>query len=409
MTARSDKAKLILVLFTCMFVMGIDRSSLGVAAPLIMKAFKIDAASMGIALSAFFWAYAAFNLPGGSLADRFGSKLVLGWAAVIWSLASAATGLTGGLITLMAARFVVGVGEAGVWPITGKIAAENFVAKERGTAVGLYQSGARLGYAATPIIMGFLIANYSWRMAFLITGLGSLLWCVLWYFWYKEKDSSRQEPSAVKPKIVIPWKQLLTNRCTLGLFVAKFCADYLYFMFLTWVPAYLVMERGFSILKMGIYASLPFFTAFLTQPLMGYFSDWLVKKGVSLTWARKGVLIGAQICASSIMVVGFVDSPMVAVAILTLNMAAASTTGGLTWTLCTDVAPEGMAGTLGGGMNAVSSTGGILAPAITGLIVKITGSFQLALAVGGILLVMAACTVLFVIPEVKPIALKTRA
>lgn len=409
-SARSDKVKLIVVLFTCMFVMGIDRSSLGVAAPLIMKAYKIDAASMGIALSAFFWAYAAFNLPGGNLADRLGSKVVLGWAAVIWSLASAATGLAGGLIALIGARFVVGIGEAGVWPITGKIAAERFVAKERGTAVGLYQSGARLGYAATPIIMGFLIAHYSWRLAFVITGLGSLLWCVLWYYWYKEKDSSQPGPSsAPKSKVVIPWKQLLTNRCTLGLFFAKFCADYLYFMFLTWVPAYLVMERGFSILKMGIYASLPFFTAFLTQPLLGYFSDWLVKQGCSLTWARKGVLVGAQICASSIMVVGFVDSPMVAVAILTLNMAAASTTGGLTWTLCTDVAPEGMAGTLGGGMNAVSSTGGILAPAITGLIVKITGSFQLALAVGGVLLVMAACAVLFVVPEVKPIALKARA
>jgi ACS family glucarate transporter-like MFS transporter len=372
-----------------------------------MKAFKLDAGSMGIALSAFFWAYALCNLPAGNLADRFGSKLVLGWAAVIWSLASAATGLVGGLFTLIAARFVVGVGEAGVWPITGKIAAESFIAKERGTAVGLYQSGARLGYAATPIIMGFLIAHYSWRLALVITGGGSLLWCVLWYFWNKGADSSRPTTSdSNKRKLVIPWKQLLTNRCTLGLFFAKFCADYLYFMFLTWVPTYLVMERGFSILKMGIYASLPFFTAFITQPLMGCFSDWLIKRGCSLTLARKGVLVGAQICASSIMVVGFVHSPMVAVAILTLNMAAASTTGGLTWTLCTDVAPEGMAGTLGGGMNAISSTGGILAPAITGFIVKITGSFQLALAVGGLLLVLAACTVLFVIPTVKPIELR---
>jgi ACS family glucarate transporter-like MFS transporter len=410
MASKSYQIKLILVLFTCMFVMGIDRSSLGVAAPLIMKAFKIGPGAMGIALSAFFWAYALFNLPAGNLADRFGSKGVLFWAAVLWSLASAATGMTGGLISLIAARFFVGVGEAGVWPITGKIAAENFIAKERGTAVGVYQSGARLGYAATPIIMGFLIARYSWRWAFIVTGVGSLLWCVLWYCWNRGAGPSGQGTQiSAKPKIVIPWKQLLTNRCTLGLFFAKFCGDYLYFMFLTWVPSYLVMERGFSILKMGIYASLPFFTAFLTQPLVGIFSDWLVKKGCSLTVARKGVLIGAQICASSIMVVGFVDSPMVAVAILTLNMAAASTTGSLTWVLCTDVAPEGMAGTLGGGMNAVSSTGGILAPAITGFIVKITGSFQLALAVGGILLVLAACTVLFVIPSIKPIELKAEA
>jgi MFS family permease len=408
-TSKSYKVKLIVAMFTCMFVMGIDRSTLGVAAPLIMKTFKIDAASMGVTLSAFFWAYALFNMPTGHLADRFGSKAVLGWAAVIWSLASAATGLVGGLLTLIAARFIVGVGEAGVWPITGKIAAETFPATERGTAVNLYQSGARLGYAATPLLMGFLVALYDWRLAFIITGLASLLWCVFWYYWYNDKVVAPEgSMTAVKPKVAIPWRQLLMNRSTLGLFYAKFCGDYLYFMFLTWVPSYLVMERGFSMLKMGIYASLPFFTAFIVQPLMGYFSDWLVRKGYSLTLARKSVLIGAQICASTIMVVGFVDSPMVAVGILTLVMAAVSTTGGLTWTLCTDLAPEGMAGTLGGTMNSISSIGAILAPLITGFIVAITGTFQLALAVGGILLVTAACTILFVIPAIKPIELKSR-
>ncbi|MDR3563746.1 MAG: MFS transporter [Negativicutes bacterium] len=408
MDCKSSRVQLILVLFSCMFIMGLDRSSLGVAAPIIMKELDIDPGSMGIALSAFFFTYTLFNLPSGALADRFGVKSVLGFSAAIWSLASAATGLVGGLATLIAARLGVGVGEAAVWPVSTKMASEAFPPKERGTAVGLYQSGARLGYAATPIIMGFLIAHYSWRMAFVITGIGSLLWCVLWYFWHKGQGEPAPAADTGKAKAAIPWKQLLTSRCTLGLFFTKFCGDYLYYMFLTWVPSYLVMERGFSILKMGIYASLPFFTAFLTQPMAGYLSDWLVKKGYSLTVARKGVLVGAQLCAASIMVVGYVEDPMVAVAILTLNVAAGSTTGGLTWTLCADVAPKGLAGTLGGAMNAVSASGGILAPIVTGFIVKATGSFQLALATGGILLVLAACTVLFVIPAVEPMELSPR-
>lgn len=407
-TSKGYRMKLVLVLFLCMFIMGLDRSSLGIAAPVIMKELNIDPGTMGLALSAFFWTYTMFNLPAGNIADKYGAKPVLGWAAAIWSLASAATGLATGLFGIIAARLGVGVGEAAVFPVTAKIAADNIPSKDRGTAIGMYLSGARLGYAATPIVMGFLIAQYSWRMAFIITGLGSLLWCALWYFWYQEKQSSALPADTgkeSKKKQATPWLQLLTNRCTVGLFLTKFCGDYLYYMFLTWVPSYLVMERGFSIIKMGVYASLPFFTAFLVQPLAGYASDWLVKRGASLTIARKGVLVFAQLCASTIMIVGFVDDPMIAIAILTLNVAAGSTIGGMMFTLATEVAPPGMTGTVTGSMNTVGAIAGILAPTITGFIVKMTGSFQLALGVSGVLLLIAACTVLFVIPAIKPMEL----
>lgn len=406
MNSRSYRIKLVLVLFSAMFVMGLDRSSLGIAAPVIMKELNVDPATMGVAMSAFFWTYTLFSLPAGNLSDMYGSKKVLGWAAVIWSLASAATGLASGLVSIIAARLGVGLGEAAVFPVTAKIAGDNFPSKERATAIGWYLSGARLGYAATPIVMGFLIAQYSWRMAFIITGLGSLLWCVLWYYWYKDAvNRSESGEIAAKPKTIIPWIQLLTNRCTVGIFLTKFCGDYLYYMFLTWVPSYLVMERGFSILKMGIYASLPFLTAFVVQPVAGYLSDWLVKRGTSLTVARKGVLVTAQLCASSIMAVGFVENPMVAVAILTLNVAAASTIGGMMFTLVTEVSPPGMTGTVTGSMNTVGAIAGILAPTITGIIVKFTGSFQMALALSGSLLLLAACTVLFVIPAIRPMKL----
>ncbi len=405
MNSKSYRIKLVLVLFSAMFVMGLDRSSLGIAAPVIMKELGIDPATMGVAMSAFFWTYTLFSLPAGNLADLYGSKKVLGWAAAVWSLASAATGLASGLVGIVAARLGVGLGEAAVFPVTTKIAGDNFPSKERATAIGWYLSGARLGYAATPIVMGFLIAQYSWRMAFIITGLGSLLWCIFWYYWYKDSYGQSQTEPKAKEKAPVPWKQLLTNRCTLGIFLTKFCGDYLYYMFLTWVPSYLVMERGFSILKMGIYASLPFLTAFIVQPAAGYLSDWLVKRGTSLTVARKGVLVTSQLCASSIMAVGFVDDPMVAVAILTLNIAATSTVGGMMFTLVTEVSPPGMTGTVSGSMNTVGAMAGILAPTITGFIVKLTGTFQMALALSGGLLLLAACTVLFVIPAISPMKL----
>ena len=406
---KAYRIQLVLVLFLCMFIMGLDRSTLGVAAPVIMKELGIDPATMGIALSAFFWTYTACNLPAGAIADKYGAKLVLGWAAAIWSLSSACSGLATNMATLVMSRLGVGVGEAAVFPVMAKVAADNIESKSRGTAVGFYLSGARLGYAATPIIMGYLIAQYSWRDAFYITGIGSLAWCVIWYFFYHERRDGEAQPGALasKPaKEPTPWLQLLTNRCTLGIFLSKFCGDYLYYMFLTWVPSYLVMERGFSILKMGFYASLPFFTAFIVQPLAGLLSDWLLKRGFSLTAARKGVLVGAQLCAATIMIVGFVDDAMIAVAILTLNVAAGSTIGGMMFTLSTEVSPPGLTATVTGSMNTVGAVAGILAPTITGFIVSITGSFQLALAVSGVLLLIAALTVLFIIPAIKPMELK---
>ena len=408
---KAYRIKLVGVLFLCMFIMGLDRSTLGVAAPVLMKELDIDPATMGVALSAFFWTYTAFNIPAGAIADRYGAKPVLGWAAAIWSVASACTGKATGLVSVILSRLGVGVGEAAVFPVMAKIAADNFDSKNRATAVGFYLSGARLGYAATPIVIGFLIAQYSWRAAFYITGLGSLFWCALWYFFYQEKSATKdavqvKATADVKlPKPRTPWLQLLTNRCTLGLFLAKFCGDYLYYMFLTWVPSYLVMERGFSIIKMGFYASLPFLTAFLVQPLVGMLSDWFIKRGAGVTLARKGVLIGAQLCASTIMVVGLVDDPMIAIAILTLNVAAGSTIGGMMFTLATEVSPPGMTATVTGSMNTVGAVSGIVAPTLTGFIVKVTGSFQLALGVSGGLLVLAALTVIFIIPAIKPMDL----
>ena len=124
-----------------------------------------------------------------------------------------------------------------------------------------------------------------------------------------------------------------------------------------------------------------------------------------MTLARKGVLIGAQLCASTIMVVGFVDDPMIAIAILTLNVAAGSTIGGMMFTLATEVSPPGMTATVTGSMNTVGAISGIVAPTLTGFIVKATGSFQLALGVSGGLLVLAALTVLFIIPAIKPMEL----
>jgi ACS family glucarate transporter-like MFS transporter len=234
-----------------------------------------------------------------------------------------------------------------------------------------------------------------------------LLWCAFWYFGYKDVSKQNDAPGAPPAEPPIPWRILLAQRGTIGLVLAKFFQDYLLYLFVTWIPTYLVMSRGFSIMKMGIYASLPWIAGFIAQPLVGYLSDALIKNGLSVTQARKRVQVGLQICAAAVMGVGFIDSPMIAIYLLTFAVAAESGAGGLIWAFVTEVSPKNAVGSVGGIMNAGGALAGIIAPIATGFIVKFTGSFRIALAIGGVSLLLAACSVLFVVPELKPMEIKS--
>lgn len=395
---------LIVLLSSGMLINSFDRGALGVAAPVMLKELHMDPGVMGIALSAFYCSYILCMIPVGRFADKYGAKKALGWAAAVWALASASTGLISGFYGLIAARLAVGAGEAAGNPLSAKVISENFSSAQRATATGFCLSGTKVGMALVPLVMGFLMTTWNWRVAFLITGCGSLLWCVAWHFFYK--DDLKTDAALKAQKAAIPWKKLLTNRTVVGLMITKFFLDYLWVLFVSWLPAYLVMERGFSILKMGLYASIPWVMSFVAQPAMGLFSDWLIKKGVSVTKSRKYSLVGSQLVAASVIAVGFVDDPLIAVILLTINITGESASAGIMWTILAEVSPKGMGGTVTSAINTVSSIAGILAPTITGFIYKFTGSFQMALFVAGFGVLMSACAIMFIVEGIKPIQLK---
>ncbi len=392
---------IVFLLFSNTFINALDRASLSTAAPTMMKELNLDPALMGIALSAFFWFYLIMNIPAGRLADRYGAKRTLAWAAGLWSLCSALTGSVTHYLHIVLARIGVGIGEAASFPVNARIITHNFRPEKRGTATGLYISGLRLGFAVTPILITWLISIWGWRLAFYVTGLGSLLWVGLWCFTFKEAKTEKAVADA-HPKI--PWRELLGDRTVLGLVLCKFFQDYLFYLFVTWLPAYLIMARGFTIMKMGWYASLPWLAGFVAQPLLGYASDWLIRRGVSITVSRKSIIISMQVLAASAVVAGYVDDAMTAVWLLTLSVACESAATSVLWATCTDVAPPFAAGSLAGIMNTAGAFAGILAPIVTGFVVQQTGSFQLALLMGGCMVVLAALSMAFVVGRLKPLA-----
>ena len=340
---------IVVLLFSGTFINAIDRASLSSAAPLLMKEFGLDPAKMGIALSAFFWFYLVMNIPAGGMADKYGAKPTLAWAATLWSVCSACTGLATNFWHLILARVGVGVGESASFPVNAKIVNNTFQPQERGMAVGFYTSGLRLGFAVTPVLITWLIAKWGWRFAFYATGLGSLAWVALWHCTFAESMSepvAKDRPAPAQPKI--PLLKLLQNRTVLGLVLCKFFQDYLFYLFVTWLPVYLVLSRGFSILKMGWYASLPWIAGFIAQPLGGWVSDQLIRRGVSVTISRKSIMIVMNLLAASVIAAGYVDDAMTAVWLLTLSVACESVATSILWATCTDVAPRAAAGSLAG-------------------------------------------------------------
>lgn len=401
----TSKYGIVALLASATCINAIDRMTLSSAAPFIINEFHLDPAIMGIALSAFFWPYALLQFPGGRLADRFGAKKVLAWAGLLWALATTSTGFARNITNVFVSRFFVGVGESPTIATCNKVIVDNFDSADRGKAVGWYQSSLRLGYAISPIFIAFLLAHWGWRTAFWVTGSGVLFWCILWYVLYKPKNVNIAQANA---KQAIPWKQFLTNRATLALPIAKFCQDYTTYLLITWLPSYLVMSRGFSILKMGIFASLPWLAGFASQILVGYFSDWLITRGVSVSKARKGVQVGCQLCASSVIAVAYISDPMIAAYLLIFTVAVQAAAGGHFFTVVAEIAPPNMTGSLSGITNGVGAFAGVTAPIVTGIVVKSMGGFQLALALGGCMVLLSAFIIACVVPELKPIQLDTK-
>lgn len=395
----SSPVWVVFLLFSGTFINAIDRASLSVAVPIMMTGLKLDKTTMGIALSAFFWVYMLASVPVGKLGDKYGAKRTMGWCAALWSVCSALTGSAKNLVSLILARVGVGLGEAASFPISAKIVNNSVHPHRRGTAVAFYSAGLRLGFAVTPILMGWLMVTCGWRAAFFLTGVASLAWVALWIFTCDEVQPDHSQPA--QPKI--PMFALLKNRTVLGLMLCKFFQDYLFYLFVTWLPGYLVLGRGFSIINMGWCAAVPWVAGCIAQPVMGWLSDALIRRGVSITVSRKSLIVVLQLLAASVVAAGYVSNAMTAVWLLTLSVACESAAAALLWTICTDVAPPSAAGSLAGIKNTAGALAGILAPFVTGYLAEQSGSFQVPLLLGGVMVIFAAACILFVVGELKPI------
>lgn len=387
-----------------------DRSNLSLAAPKMIEELDITAADIGLMGSIFSWTYAIMQLPAGRLIDKFGSRRIYAAALAIWSLATAAMSISYRLPHFLVARFALGVGESPCFPTSAKITANWFPRKDRGLATGIWDSSSKWGPALAPIVLVPVAIAFGWRSLFWLTGAIGLVFAVVFYLFYRDPKQSRRlspeelalitaEDADDEKAEHIPWRTLFTKRTMWGMMLGFFCTIWIWNIFLTFLPLYLLKTQNIKFADLGLYASIPWVGGIIGDIAGGIISNVLISKGVATPLnARRGVIaVSAVLAGISVVLVPSAHSLALTIALLTLALCFISAITGSAWAMTGDVAPKRLVGSVGSIQNFGGYFGGAFSPLVAGLIVDATGSYSLAFYSGGIIAALAAFCYLFIV------------
>ena len=422
---------ILLMLFLVTTINYADRATIAIAGSSMQKDLGIDAVTLGYIFSAFGWAYVIGQIPGGWLLDRFGSKRVYAAGIFIWSLFTLLQGFVGmmpvawAVVTLFVLRFMVGFAEAPSFPGNARIVAAWFPTAERGTASAIFNSAQYFATALFAPLMGWIVYSLGWEHVFVVMGVLGIIFAGVWMKTiYNPKEHPRVSAAEVEhianngglvdmdqakgssggPK----WNyiaQLLTNRMMVGVYLGQYCINAITYFFLTWFPVYLVQERGMTILKAGFIASLPAIMGFVGGVLGGVISDWLLRRGHSLTLARKLPIVCGLMLSTSMVLCNYVSAEWMVVGFMTLAFFGKGL-GALGWAVVSDTTPKQIAGLSGGLFNTFGNIASITTPIVIGYIISATGSFKWALVYVGANALVAVFSYLFIVGRIQRVVLK---
>jgi sugar phosphate permease len=390
----------------------IDRATLAVGNQLIRHDLGLSVAQMGFLLSAFLWAYAFAQLPTGALVDRLGPRLLLTIGLSTWSLAQAMGGLVTNFSQFVGARILLGIGEAPQFPTGARVVRDWFSPRERGSATGVYNSASTMGTAIGAPLLTALMLAYGWRWMFVIMSFVGLAVALAWYAAYRNPTElpltpaeisyrTQGDPPGTHSAVTFrEWRQLFRFRSTWGMILGNFGCIYLTWIYAAWLPAYLEMERHMSIRSTGYFAAIPFLCGIAGALLGGTLVDALVRGGVRPMASRRVpaalCLFGTAICT---LATAYVSSNALAIALISASIFLVYVTSTCTWALASVAVPANCTASIGAMQNFGGYLGGALAPTVTGLIVQATGSFVLALVVGGVIGVASGIVYLALVGE----------
>ena len=396
---RTAPTRLVLLVSIAVFINYVDRGNLATALPLLQGEFHLSASQLGVLLSIFYYGYVTAMAPIGWLAERYGAHRILAIGVAVWSAATLLTGFATSFALLLALRLLLGVGESAAFPCASKLLAQTVEVRHLGLANGVFSFGYLLGPAVGTLLGGLLMAAYGWRPVFLLFGCLSLVWLWPWRRVVVDPPLSHGGAGDAQPAL----KQILQQRALWGAAIGLFAGNYSFYFILAWLPFHLVKARGFSVDSMAWTASWAYLLNALSALLMGWLTDRLIRGGRSPNLIYKGVMalysVGGIACMAGVVLLPATGS----VAALLVFEVMAGLSSPAIYAIPQIIAGPKAVGRWVGIQNAAGGMAGLVAPAVTGVLVDQTGQFTVAFAIAAAANVVGFIGWVLILPKVAPL------
>ena len=401
------------LLFFATTINYVDRQILGILAT--DKGFQAtiswNEAEYGYVQTVFQAAYALGLLLVGNLMDRFGTRKGFSFAISFWSVAAVCHSLAHSVMGFGAARFALGLGEAGNFPAAIKTVAEWFPKKERALATGIFNSGSNVGAIVAPLAVPFIAVNYGWQVAFIITGMLGFIWLAFWLLLYRRPEEhpklSRAELAHIRsdpaePTTKIPWARLFPHRQTWAFAIGKFMTDPIWWVYLFWLPKFLHSNYGLNIIQIGLPLVVIYVSADVGSIGGGWLSSTLIKRGWSVNKARKTAMLICAVSVTPIIFAANASSMWAAVGFISLAAAAHQGWSANIFTMVSDMFPRRAVGSVVGIGGMAGSIGGMLIATTVGLILQYVHSYLPIFIIAGTTYLVALLVIHLLAPRLEP-------
>jgi len=394
----------------------VDRQVIGILKTTLQKDLGWTEIDYGNIVFAFQAAYAIGLLVVGRVIDKLGTKLGYALALIFWSFAAMAHAAVRSVTGFSAARFALGLGEAGNFPAAIKSIAEWFPKKERALATGIFNSGSNVGAIVAPLVVPWLTIVYGWPAAFLATGALGLLWLVAWIPLYGSPEThprvSPKELALIQsdppdPPARVPWRELLMHRQTWAFAIGKFLTDPIWWLYLFWVPDFLQRNHGLNLTTIGLPLVVIYVVADVGSIGGGWLSSSLLKRGWSVNAARKTAMLVCAVSVTPIVFASRAHDLWVAVGLVALAAGAHQGWSANIFTTASDMFPRKAVGSVVGIGGMAGAIGGMLIAKITGYLLQVTGTYLVVFFIAGSMYLLALGVFQILVPKIEPVALGT--
>ncbi|QKJ89075.1 MFS transporter [Paramixta manurensis] len=405
---RGARGKVFMLICLMYFIEYIDRVNISIAAPLLKSEMHMSNTQLGLALSAFGYCYAIFQIINGYLGDKIGPRRMLAISGLFWAAGTIATGFVGGLVSLIFSRMLVGLGEAGSIPNATRAMGNWVPVEKRGFAQGFTHSAARAAAAITPPIMVALIPFLGWRGAFIALGVVSLVWVVTWAIYFRNDPRTHRgvtpEEIAELPaysgpahRTPVPW--LALTRRILPVTLVFFCHAWALWLYLSWLPSFFVGEYGINLKTSALFTSGVFIAGVVGNTAGGMLTDAWYKRTKNLNAARRNIIILGFLGSLGFMsCVLFIHQQTIIALCLAASLFFLELTEGPVWAVPLDIAPS-YAGVASGFVSTAAGGAGVVSPLAFGYISDVTGSYRLPFIMSIALLLCGVVLAFWIRPD----------